>query len=99
MIEPLTPNTQAILLLTAPLIAGQRDNSRDLLSLSDYNRAARVLREKQLQPADLIGADAKETAQLLAPLFGRERIEALACPRVSLEPSSGKMGRPCNLGR
>lgn len=77
MIEPLTPNTQAILLLTAPLIAGQRDNSRDLLSLSDYNRVARVLREKQLQPADLIEGDAKETANLLAPIFGRERIEAL----------------------
>jgi DNA processing protein len=77
MIEPLTPNTQAILLLTAPLIAGQRDHSRDLLSLGDYNRVARVLREKQLQPADLIGGDAKEMAQLLAPIFGRERIEAL----------------------
>jgi len=77
MIEPLTPNTQAILLLTAPLIAGQRDNSRDLLSLRDYNRVARVLREKQLQPADLIGGGTKETAQLLVPIFGRERIEAL----------------------
>lgn len=77
MIEPLTPNTQAILLLTAPLIAGPRDNSRDLLSLSEYNRVTRILREKQLRPADLLGPDAKEVAQLIAPIFGRQRIDAL----------------------
>jgi DNA processing protein len=77
MIEPLTSNTQAILLLTAPLIAGQRENSCDLLSFSDYNRVARVLREKQLQPADLIGTEAKDVVQLLAPIFGRERLDAL----------------------
>jgi DNA processing protein len=41
MIEPLTPNTQAILLLTAPLITGRGESSRDLLSLSEYNRLTR----------------------------------------------------------
>ena len=45
MIEPLTPNTQAILLLTAPLIAGRGENSRDLLSLGEYNRLALILRK------------------------------------------------------
>jgi len=54
MIEPLTPNTQAILLLTAPLIAGRGETSRDLLSLGEYNRLVLILRQKQKQPADLL---------------------------------------------
>jgi predicted Rossmann fold nucleotide-binding protein DprA/Smf involved in DNA uptake len=77
MIEPLTPNTQAILLLTAPLIAGRGETSRDLLGLSDYNRLARILREQHKQPADLIGPDAQELIKLCAQPFGRARLEAL----------------------
>ncbi|MDB6027692.1 MAG: hypothetical protein JWM68_3915 [Verrucomicrobiales bacterium] len=77
MIEPLTPNTQAILLLTAPLIAGRGETSRDLLSLGEYNRLARILREKQKQPADLIGPEARKLIELCAQIFGRARLEAL----------------------
>ncbi|MDA1277779.1 MAG: DNA-processing protein DprA [Verrucomicrobia bacterium] len=77
MIEPLTSNTQAILLLTAPLIAGRGETSRDLLSLGEYNRLTRILREKQKQPADLIGADAEELIELCAEPFGRARLDAL----------------------
>ena len=77
MIEPLTQNTQAILLLTAPLIAGRGETSRDLLSLGEYNRLARILREKQKQPADLIGAEAQELIDLCAQPFGRARLAAL----------------------
>lgn len=77
MIESLTPNTQAILLLTAPLIAGRGEASRELLSLGDYNRLARILREKQKQPADLIGAAAEELIDLCAQPFGRARLDAL----------------------
>jgi predicted Rossmann fold nucleotide-binding protein DprA/Smf involved in DNA uptake len=77
MNEPLTPNTQAILLLTAPLIAGRGESSRDLLTLGEYNRLTRVLREKQKQPADLLGADAGELLELCAKPFGRERLDAL----------------------
>lgn len=77
MIEPLTPNTQAILLLTAPLIAGRGETSRSLLSLSEYNRLARILREKQKQPADLIGPDAQALIELCAQPFGRERLDTL----------------------
>jgi hypothetical protein len=61
MIAPLTPNTQAILLLTAPLIAGRGDLSAKLLSLGEYNRLAGILREKQKQPADLIGNNGEGT--------------------------------------
>ena len=49
MIEPLTSNTQAILLLTAPLIAGRGEASHDLLTLGEYNKLARILREKQMK--------------------------------------------------
>ncbi|MFZ1073318.1 MAG: DNA-processing protein DprA [Verrucomicrobiia bacterium] len=77
MTTPLTSNTQAILLLTAPLIAGRDVNSPDLLSLGEYNRLARILREKQKQPADLIGPDAGDLIELCAKPFGRERLDVL----------------------
>ena len=77
MIEPLTSNTQAILLLTAPLVAGRGESSPDLLTLGEYNRLARILREKQKQPADLIGPDAQDLIELCAQPFGRERLDAL----------------------
>ncbi|MFZ2276312.1 MAG: DNA-processing protein DprA [Prosthecobacter sp.] len=77
MIEPLTPNTQAILLLTAPLIAGRSETSCDLLSLGEYNRLALILRQKQRQPADLIAPDAKELIETCSQPFGRERLNAL----------------------
>ena len=77
MIEPLTTNTQAILLLTAPLLTGRRDTSADLLSLTEYNRLARLLREKQLQPADLLGPNASAAVQILAPSFGQQRLDGL----------------------
>lgn len=74
---PLTPNTQAILLLTAPLVAGRGNLSAKLLSLGEYNRLARLLREKQKQPADLIGSDAEKVIHLCAQQFGRERLDML----------------------
>ncbi len=77
MMEPLTPNTQAILLLTAPLIGGRGAVSQDLLTLSEYNRLARILRENQGRPGDLIGPDAQNLIELCAQPFGRERMEML----------------------
>jgi DNA processing protein len=77
MMAPLTPNTQAILLLTAPLIVGRRDDSLEPLTLSEYNRLARLLREKQQQPADLIGPNATATIELAAGAFGRPRLDSL----------------------
>ena len=77
MIAPLTPNTQAILLLTAPLIAGRSETSSDLLTPGEYNRLARQLRDQQKQPADLIGTEAKEIVGRCAQVVGRVRLEAL----------------------
>jgi predicted Rossmann fold nucleotide-binding protein DprA/Smf involved in DNA uptake len=77
MMTPVTQNTQAILLLTAPLVAGRGDPSTKLLSLGEYNRLARILREKQKQPADLIRADAGEMINLCAQQLGKERLDML----------------------
>jgi predicted Rossmann fold nucleotide-binding protein DprA/Smf involved in DNA uptake len=77
MTEPLTPNTQAILLLTAPLIVGRAETTRELLSLGEYNRLALILRQKQKQPADLLAPDAAELIEVCARPFGRARLDAL----------------------
>ena len=73
----LSPNTQAILLLTAPLLVGRGSSAAELLTLGEYNRFTRVLREKQKQPADLLGTYAEEVLGWCAPLFGRPRLESL----------------------
>jgi len=65
----LSPNTQAILLLTAPLIVGRGKTTPDLLSPGEYKRLARHLRETQRQPADLLSPDAT-TDLLPAPQSG-----------------------------
>ena len=49
-------NTQAILLLTAPLIIGrERRSSTKPLAPSEYNRLASRLRDLGREPADLLG--------------------------------------------
>ena len=60
MIAELSSNTQAILLLTAPLITGRGKPSIDPLTAGEYRRLARRLRELRREPADLLrlGADA-----------------------------------------
>src|SRR5688500_10404791 len=74
---PLTPNTQAILLLTAPLLIKGAEGSTDLLTLREYNRLARILREKDKQPSDLLSSDAQPVMDLCAETCGRARLEAL----------------------
>lgn len=75
MTDSLTTNTQAILLLTAPLLGGGKGESAPLLSAGEYNRLARLLRDRQRQPGELLGAD--ETLDLCASLFERERLRSL----------------------
>jgi DNA processing protein len=77
MISELSSNSQAILLLTAPLVAGRGEPSPELVTLGEYNRVARILREKQLQPADLIGLNAAEVVALCTPILSPERLDAL----------------------
>ena len=77
MTPSLSPNTQAILLLTAPFIAGRSTSSPDLLSPSEYKRLARHLREIQRQPADLVLPDAAELLRACQPVIDESRLQRL----------------------
>ena len=78
MTAVLSPNTQAILLLTAPLIApGGAASSPDLLSPGEYKRLARHLREIQRQPADFVSPDAAETLRACRPVIDESRLQRL----------------------
>lgn len=73
----LSPNAQAILLLTAPLIAGRGASSPDLLSPGEYKRLARHLREIQRQPADLVASDAASLLKTCQPVIDENRLRGL----------------------
>lgn len=77
MMPVLSPNTQAILLLTAPLIAGSGPASPDLLSPGEYKRLARYLRDIQHQPADLVSPDAAEILDACQPVIDGNRLQRL----------------------
>lgn len=77
MTPVLSPNAQAILLLTAPLIAGRGTASSDLLSPGEYKRLARHLREIQRQPADLLSPDAAEILRACQPVIDEGRLQKL----------------------
>jgi predicted Rossmann fold nucleotide-binding protein DprA/Smf involved in DNA uptake len=77
MTPVLSPNTQAILLLTAPLIAGRGTASSDLLSPGEYKRLARHLREIQRQPADLLSPGAAEILHACQPVIDENRLQKL----------------------
>src|SRR5437867_13017272 len=77
MIVPLTTNTQAILLLTAPLIVGRRDQSVELLTFAEYNKLARLLHEMGVEPADLLGPKAAEILEKCKHVAGVSRLQGL----------------------
>lgn len=69
----LSSNTQAILLLTAPLITGRGEPSADLLTPAEYKRIARFLREEQRQPADLVALGTQELISECQQLIDSDR--------------------------
>ena len=73
----LSSNTQAILLLTAPLIAGRGKPSVKPLGAGEYRRLARRLRELQRQPADLLDSGAHEIVNECRTGLDSERLERL----------------------
>ena len=73
----LSPNTQAILLLTAPLIVGRSAASPELLTPGEYKRLARHLRDLERQPADLLAANAAEVLNACRPVIDPERLQRL----------------------
>ncbi len=81
MNDPLSPNTQAILLLTAPLIVGRGKTDADLLTPGQYRRLAQSLREQERQPSDLLGPDSATLCEALgetcAPQIDCERLHTL----------------------
>lgn len=77
MIHTLSPNTQVILLLTAPLIVGRGTSSTDLLTASEYKRLARLLFEKKRQPADLLSAEAETLLKECQPIVDCNRLKQL----------------------
>ena len=71
-------NTRALLLLTAPLIVGAADGATTpILSLSEFNKLARRLKEIEAEPVDLIGPARSELLRKLAPLQSPDRLESL----------------------
>jgi len=77
MSTSLSSNTQAILLLTAPLIAGRSEPSSELMTPGEYNRLARALRDNQREPADLLGPEAGEVIRKCQGIIDAARLERL----------------------
>lgn len=70
-------NTRAILLLTAPLIAGRGAPSSELLSPGEYKRLARHLREIQREPADLVAPEATSLISACSHVIDEPRLQRL----------------------
>ena len=73
----LSANTQAILLLTAPLIVGRTKSSADPLSAGEYGRLARRLRELRREPADLLEPNVGESLRECRLGLDGGRLESL----------------------
>lgn len=75
----LSANTQAVLLLTAPLSIGRGRGAGppEPLAEGEWRRLARRLHERGREPADLIGADAARTLAACAPARDHDRLERL----------------------
>lgn len=75
--DTISTNTQAILLLTAPLILGKGSQSFDLLTTKEYNLLARYLWKIGKQPSDLLSSDAKDLIEKCSNLINPERLNIL----------------------
>jgi DNA processing protein len=75
----LSTNTQAILLLTAPLLVGhgQRPSAAKPLTPSEYKRLAQHLVENRRQPADLLDESASDVLRECRPVLDEDRARRL----------------------
>ena len=73
----LSANTQAILLLTAPLLVGRGKRSDEVLTVREYLKLARHLRAMGSQPADLLTADAGRLLGECHRVIDKERVGGL----------------------
>ena len=77
MTYDVSADTKAILLLTAPLIAGRGQPSVKPLTAGEYRRVARRLRDLKRQPADLLESGAREIVNECRSGLDPERLERL----------------------
>lgn len=77
MSATISPNTKAILLLTAPLIAGRGKGSPDLLTPGEYKKLARHLVELEAKPADLLTPAAGQLLGDCHRVIDKARLERL----------------------
>jgi DNA processing protein len=77
MSPTLSLNTQAILLLTAPMIVGRGKPTADPLTLGEYKRLAHQLHRLQRQPADLLTPDADELLRECQSVIDATRLRQL----------------------
>lgn len=73
----LSLNTQATLLLTAPLLAGLGKPSPELLSLGEYKRLWSQLRELHCGPEDLLSPDATDLLGACRSVIEESRLQRL----------------------
>ncbi len=74
--EP-SPNTQAILLLTAPLITGRSRRDSPLLTPSEYRKLAVRLHSMQAEPADLLESGSAPLVEECGDTIHANRLKAL----------------------
>lgn len=93
----ISPNTQAILLLTAPLLVGRKRNS-DVPPLPnrEYGKLAACLVERGYEPADLLGPQASNVLAECGHDLDTERIVALLERGLLLTLALGRW-RDCSL--
>ncbi len=78
MTSMLSLNTQAILLLTAPLIVGRNSTSAELLTPGEYKLlASHLYKQLSKEPADLLSEDSKGILRDLPPKLDGERLQRL----------------------
>ena len=75
--DGLSANTTAILLLTAPLIVGNRGPRDHILTASEYRKLARCLASLQSQPADLLEPGADRLVAQCGEVIDEARLRAL----------------------
>ena len=73
----LSANTKAILLLAAPLMAGNSRSKVRFLAAGEYRSLARFLHAHQAEPADLIGPRAEELIDRYDGPVDKNRLKAL----------------------
>src|SRR5215510_11506623 len=85
MTNSLSANTQAILLLTAPLLAADADATNHQLTPGEYKQVVKVLTQIKLRPADFLNTEADQLPGELQSLIDGDRCKSLLLRRSELD--------------